>query len=92
LIKNLEYIPSIVYYEKNLKPFIIDVSFHIWIYGERSPNLNTIVRASGKAPMWLFMPDDVAEHYEASCLENEMQLLEGCVKAFKRNDRESQIS
>jgi hypothetical protein len=64
----------------------------IRIYGERSPNLDTIVKASGDAPVWLFMPDDTAEKYEASCLENQMQLLEECVVALKRKAREAQIS
>ena len=64
----------------------------IRIYGERSPNLDTIVEASGGAPVWLFMSDDAAERDEASCLENKIKLLEGCVVALKRKDREAQIS
>lgn len=52
------------------------------VYGEGSPNIGTIVKASGEAPVWLFMPDDVAEIYEASCLENKVRLLEGCVVAL----------
>jgi hypothetical protein len=62
------------------------------IYGERSPNIDTIVGASGDEPVWLFMPDDVVEKYEISCLENKIKLLEGCVKALKRKVSESQIS
>jgi hypothetical protein len=31
----------------------------IQIYGKRSPNVDTIVEASGEAPAWLFMPDDI---------------------------------
>lgn len=61
------------------------------VYGELSPNVDTIVEASGGAPVWLFMPDDAGERYEASCLENKIKLLEGCVVALKRKDRESQI-
>jgi hypothetical protein len=64
----------------------------IRIYGERSPNIDTIVKASGDAPVWLFMPDDAAANYEASCLENKMQKLEECVVALKRKAREAQIS
>ena len=60
----------------------------IRIYGERSPNVDTIVEASGTAPVWIFMPDDANEKYEASCLENKMRLLEGCVVALKRKDRQ----
>lgn len=62
------------------------------IYGEGSPNVDTIIGASGDAPAWIFMPDDVAEKYDASCLENKIKLLEGCVVALKRKDRESGIS
>ena len=61
----------------------------IRIYGRRSPNVDTIVEAAGAAPAWLFMPDDAREKYEASCLENKIQLLQGCVVALKRKDRES---
>ena len=60
------------------------------IYGPGSPNIDTIVGAVGDAPAWIFMPDDVAEEYEASCLENRIKLLEGCVVALKRKARESQ--
>jgi hypothetical protein len=61
------------------------------IYGEGSPNIDTIVGAAGEAPVWLFMPDDAAEKYEGSRLENKIRLLEGCVVALKRKERESQI-
>ena len=60
----------------------------IQVYGERSPNIDTITGASGSAPAWLFMPDDVAEHYNASCLENKIKLLEGCVVTLRRKDKE----
>ena len=63
----------------------------IQIYGKGSPNIDTIVKASGEAPVWLFMPDDAAERYEISCLENKIKLLEGCVVALKLKVRESQI-
>ena len=61
----------------------------IRIYGEQSPNVDTVIGASGDAPVWIFMPDDAAERYEASCLENKVKLLEGCVVALKRKGRES---
>ena len=60
------------------------------IYGPGSPNIDTIVGAVGDAPAWIFMPDEVTEEYEASCLENRIRLLEGCVVALKRKVRESQ--
>jgi hypothetical protein len=56
----------------------------IQIYGEDSPNIDTITEASGMAPTWLFMPDDVAEQHTASGLENKRQMLEGCVVALRR--------
>ncbi len=58
------------------------------IYGEDSPNIDTITEASGKAPTWLFMPDDVAEQHTASCLENKRQMLEGCVVALRRKAKQ----
>jgi len=64
----------------------------IRIYGERSPNIDTIVEASGDAPTWLFMPDDAAEKYEAARLEDKMQKLEECVVALKRKAREAQVA
>jgi len=38
------------------------------------------------------MLDDAAEKYETSRLENKIRLLEGCVVALQRKDRESGIS
>ena len=64
----------------------------IQIYGEGSPNVDTVVGAAGDAPLWLFLPDDAAEKYEASRLENKIRLLEGCVVALQRKDGESEIS
>ena len=60
----------------------------IQVYGERSPNVDTITGAVGSAPAWLFMPDDVADQNEASCLENKITLLEGCVVALKRKAKQ----
>ena len=62
------------------------------IYGEGSPNIDTIIRASGGAPAWIFMPDDVAEDYEAARLEDKMQKLAECVVALKRKASKTQIS
>ena len=61
------------------------------IYGEGSPNIDTIVKASGEAPVWLFMPDDAAQKYEISRLENKIKLLKGCVVALKRKAGESEM-
>ena len=64
-------------------------AYLIQIYGEGSPIVDPIVGASGDAPVWLFMPDDAAERYEVSCLENKIKLLDGCVVALKKKDMES---
>ena len=64
-------------------------TYLIQVYGERSPNIDTISEASGTAPAWLFMPDDVAEQNKASGLENKIKLLEGCVVALKRKAERS---
>jgi hypothetical protein len=59
----------------------------IQVYGQGSPNIDTITGASGTAPAWLFMPDDVADQNTASGLENKIKLLEGCVVALRRKDK-----
>ena len=56
----------------------------IQVYGQGSPNIDTIIGASGTAATWLFMPDDAADQYAASVLENKVQMLESCVVALKR--------
>ena len=61
----------------------------IRIYGEDSPNIDTITHAPGTAPAWLFMPDDTAEQYAAASLENKMRLLEGCVVALRRKAKQA---
>jgi hypothetical protein len=37
------------------------------------------------------MPDDAAGKYETSRLDNKIRLLEGCVVALKKKEKESQI-
>lgn len=63
-------------------------SILIRIYGEDSPNIDTITAASGKAPTWLFIRAEVAEQHTASCLDNKRQLLEGCVVALRRKAKQ----
>ncbi|MGD8344691.1 MAG: hypothetical protein PVI38_21695 [Desulfobacterales bacterium] len=63
-------------------------NYLIQVYGEHSPNVDTITGAAGSAPAWLFMPDDAAEQNEASCLENKITLLEGCVVALRRKAKQ----
>ena len=61
----------------------------IRVYGERSPNIDTITEAVSTAPAWLFMPDDVAERYVTSSLEEKIQRLESCVVALKRKVKQT---
>ena len=61
----------------------------ISIYGEGSPNIDTITEASGSAPTWLMMPNDTAERYVTSSLENKVRRLETCEVALKRKPKEA---
>lgn len=55
----------------------------IKIYGAGSPNIDTIVKASGSTPVWMGMPQAVCEKYEASSIENKIQMLAACVVSLK---------
>jgi len=59
------------------------------IYGAGSPNIDTIVQAPGSRAVWLGMPKDAAERYEAACLENKIQLLAGCIASLRRKAQQS---
>jgi hypothetical protein len=59
------------------------------IYGPGSPNIQTIVRAPGSQAVWLGMPKAAAERYEASCIENKIQLLEGCIASLRQKAQQS---
>jgi len=55
----------------------------IKIYGAGSPNIDTIVMASGNTPVWMGMPQAVCEKFEASSIENKIQMLATCVVSLK---------
>ena len=55
----------------------------IKIYGAKSPNINTIVMASGNTPVWMGMPQEVGERFEASSIENKIQMLKACIVSLK---------
>ncbi len=59
------------------------------IYGAGSPNIDTIIQAPGNRAVWLGMPKDAAEKYNAAGLENKIQLLEGCIASLRRKARQS---
>ena len=49
------------------------------IYGSNSPNIETIISAPGRTPVWMGMSDVVLEKYRASSMENKIKMLEACV-------------
>ena len=51
----------------------------ISIFGSKSPNIQTIIYASGTTPVWMGMPDSVYENYMASSIENKIEMLNSCV-------------
>lgn len=55
----------------------------IKIYGAGSPNIDTIITASGDTPVWLGMPQEVRERFEASSIENKVQLLAACMVSLE---------
>jgi len=59
------------------------------IYGSNSPNIETIISAPGKTPVWMGMPDTVFERYEASGMENKITMLEACVLRLELDSLEA---
>jgi uncharacterized protein YjdB len=63
----------------------------IKIYGSKSPNISTILSAPGQNAVWMGMSDAVHERYEASSLENKIQMLENCIVSLKLKAEQSKI-
>ena len=57
------------------------------IYGPNSPNIESIISAPGNTPVWMGMPEAVAERYEASSIENKVQMLKSCIVWLKRKSQ-----
>ena len=55
----------------------------IKIYGAGSPNIDTIIKASGSTPVWLGMPQEVRDRFEASSMENKLQRLAACIVSLQ---------
>jgi len=53
-------------------------------YGPGSPNIRSIESTVGATPVWLGMPPDVAEAYQASRLERTVSMLKNCIVSLKR--------
>jgi hypothetical protein len=63
----------------------------IKIYGPISPNIETIVTAPGQSAVWLGMSDAVLERYEASSIENKINMLENCIVSLKHKAEQSKV-
>jgi len=56
----------------------------IKIYGTSSPNVRSIETTVGATPVWMGMPPEIAETYQASRLERSMSMLKSCIVSLKR--------
>ena len=56
----------------------------IKIYGPGSPNVRSIETTVGATPVWMGMPPEVAETYQASRLERSMSMLKSFIVSLKR--------
>jgi hypothetical protein len=56
----------------------------IKIYGPDSPNVRSIESTVGATPVWMGMPPEVAETYQASRLEGTVSMLKSCIVTLKR--------
>ena len=59
----------------------------IKVFGSRSPNIHTILYAPGEGAVWLGMPDDVYENYQASSIENKIEMLKSCIVWLKKKSQ-----
>jgi hypothetical protein len=63
----------------------------IKIYGSKSPNISTILSAPGQSSVWMGMSDAVLERYEASSIENKINMLENCIVSLKHKAGQSKV-
>ena len=56
----------------------------IKIYGPSSPNVRSIETTVGASPVWMGMPPEVAEAYQASRLKRWVLMLGSCIVSLKR--------
>jgi hypothetical protein len=55
----------------------------IKIYGPGSPNNRSIETTVGASPVWMGMPPEVAETYQASRLERTVSMLKSCIVSLR---------
>lgn len=53
------------------------------IYGSDSPNYRSIETTVGATPVWMGMPPEVAESYQASRLERTLSMLKSCIVTLR---------
>ena len=53
-------------------------------YGPGSPNIRSIEATVGETPVWMGMPAEVVEAYQASRLERTVSMLKSCIVSLKR--------
>ncbi len=58
------------------------------IYGVGSPNIRSIETTVGSTPVWLSMPPEVAEAYQASRLERTVSMLKSVIVSLRRKTTE----
>jgi len=56
----------------------------IKIYGPGSPNIRSIETTVGATPVWMGMPAEVAETYQASRLERTLSMLKSSIVTLRR--------
>ena len=53
------------------------------IYGMDSPNVRSIETTVGATPIWMGMPPEVAETYQASRLMRTIDMLKSCIVSLR---------
>ena len=53
------------------------------IYGMDSPNVRSIETTVGATPLWMGMPPEVAETYQASRLKRTIDMLKSCIVSLR---------
>lgn len=55
----------------------------IRVYGDRSPNVTSIVRSAGDTAVWLGMPANTLARYRRSAVEIRVRKMQNCVAALR---------
>jgi len=52
-------------------------------FGSRSQNIDAVIHASSSKPLYAGMSDEEFEEYAASCLENQIKMLNSCIEQLE---------